>query len=109
MQKDYTKDEQNVRYNLRQFNKALKNSAANVKVRLGEFCIFIDDQKYMWANGELLASNSKELSFLQNLVAANKLKYTVKLNQKSGTTVANANVERTTRAGPSSSSVLPPK
>ncbi|XP_065368766.1 uncharacterized protein LOC135961198 [Calliphora vicina] len=39
IKKDYTEEEQNVRFNLRQISKKINNSNKTIKVRMREFCI----------------------------------------------------------------------
>ena len=48
IQEDYRSEEQQVRCNLRQLSKNIKDKnliLKSIKVSLGEFCIFIDDGK----------------------------------------------------------------
>lgn len=69
IQKDYTNEEQNVRYNLRQINKAVANPQNNLKVRLGEFCIFINNKRYTWSMGKAVANCNDDAVFLRNLLS----------------------------------------
>ena len=72
VKKDYTKSEQNTKYNLRQLRKALTNADKNIKTRLGEFCIFINDYKYYWSNGKIVAMSNKEAALLSILLKTSK-------------------------------------
>lgn len=69
IQKDYTEDEQNVRYNLRQLSKNISKANDSVKVRLGEFCIFINNNKYTWSNGKVCADSVNDAEYLKNLLS----------------------------------------
>lgn len=69
IQKDYTEEEQNVRYNLRQISKKISKSNSNVKVRLGEFCIYLNNKKYIWSKGKVLANSEMDAQFLNGLLA----------------------------------------
>lgn len=66
--KDYTPDELNTRYNLRRFAKSLAHKN-EYKVRLGEFCVFINDKRYSWSNGNLLASSELDAKILSDILA----------------------------------------
>lgn len=68
IQKDYTKDEQNTRFNLRQLNKKILNLNMNIKVRLGEFCTFINNKKYTWMLGKFIAYSTDDANYLKNLL-----------------------------------------
>lgn len=68
IQKDYTKEEQNTRYNLRQLNKKISNLNLNIKVRLGEFCTFINNKKYSWMPGKFVAYSNEDADYLKNLL-----------------------------------------
>lgn len=69
IQKDYTAVEQMNRYNLRKLSKVLSSSKNNIKVRLGEFCIFVDDIRYTWGDGKILAPSQREADYLNNILA----------------------------------------
>lgn len=66
--KDYTDSEQNVRYNLRQLSKTVTKVRKDAKVRLGEFCIFINDKHYGWTNGKILAHSEIDAKFLGDIL-----------------------------------------
>ena len=70
IQRDYTSGEQNTRHNLRRINKHLKNFNENLKVRLGEFCLFVNDKKFTWSNGKLAAISSDDANYLRNILSA---------------------------------------
>lgn len=69
IQKDYTEEEQNVRYNLRQISKNIAKHDKSIKVRLGEFCIFINNNKYTWSNGKILTNSDNNAEYLSKLLA----------------------------------------
>lgn len=66
--KDYTEVEQNIRYQLRNLSKNLTRANKTLKVRLGEFCIFIDNNKFTWANGKIIASSNNNAEFLRKIL-----------------------------------------
>lgn len=68
IQKDYTDDEQSTRYKLRQLSKTISKTKKDVKVRLGEFCIFINDKKFTWYNGKVMASSVNDSEYLRKLL-----------------------------------------
>lgn len=88
MHKDYTKDEQNIRYNLRKLNKTISNLNMNLKVRLGEFCSYIDNRKYSWALGKIVAYSVDDHEFLIKLLS--KSNYSIDVIVKDNS-VTNAN------------------
>ena len=66
MKKDFTKAELNAKYRLRQLGKALSAANKNTKVRFGEFAIYVNDIKYTWFDGNIVATSNKDaLSLLQ--------------------------------------------
>lgn len=69
IQKDYTKDEQNVRYNLRKLNRNISKLKKNAKVRMGEFCVFINDRKYSWMKGQVAAYNNDDAQYLKSILS----------------------------------------
>lgn len=73
IQKDYTEDEQNVRYNLRQLSKDISKKDSTVKVRLGEFCIYINNYKYTWSKYKIMANTGADAEYLNKLL--NKFNY----------------------------------
>lgn len=89
IQKDYTEGEQNVRYNLRQLSKGISKSKQTVKVRLGEFCIFINNIKYTWSMGKIMANTSADAVFLNNLLTECNYPADVCINEGRQNTVAN--------------------
>lgn len=68
IQKDYTEEEQQVRYNLRQISKNVNEKKKGVKVRLGEFWIFIENKKYSWSKGKIIAYTNDDAAFLNTLL-----------------------------------------
>lgn len=80
--KDYTKEEQNIRYNLRKVIANIAKHNANVKRRLGEFCIYIDDIKYFWSSGKLVANSIADAEFLKGLLSKGKYNVEVFVNDK---------------------------
>lgn len=61
--KDYTEEEQHVRYNLR-----IKEKKKGLKVRLGEFWIFVENKKYSWPKGKIMAYANDDAILLNNLL-----------------------------------------
>lgn len=68
IQKDYTEEEQSTRYNLRMISKSISKKDATIKVRLGEFCIFVENKKYTWSKGNVVAYCSNDADFLLNIL-----------------------------------------
>lgn len=69
IQKDYTEDDQKKRYNLRRISKSISAKKPNIKVRLGEFCVYIDDKKYTWSSGKLNAFSEADSDFLRKILS----------------------------------------
>lgn len=69
IQKDYTEEEQHVRYQLRKLSKNISQCNESVKVRLGEFCIFIDNNKFTWSNGKIVSNSANNAEYLSKLLA----------------------------------------
>lgn len=68
LQKDYTKNEQSTRYNLRQLRKMILTVDKRAKVKVGEFCIFFNDCKFKWSDGKIVASSPKEAELLRRIM-----------------------------------------
>lgn len=68
IQKDYTEEEQNVRYNLRKLSKNITKANESVKVRLGEFCIYINNNKYTLSSGKVYADSANDAKYLKKLL-----------------------------------------
>lgn len=68
IQKDFTEEEQHVRYNLRQLSKKITKGDKSVKVRLGEHCIYINNNKYTWSNGKVYADSANNAEYLKMLL-----------------------------------------
>ena len=67
IQKDFTPQEQKVRYNLRQLSKKIKSKDKTIKVRLGDLCIFVNDKKFTWSNQNIVAFSKQDLETLNKL------------------------------------------
>lgn len=67
--KDYTADERNKRYFLRQIGKNVKKADKNVKIRYGDHRIFINDKAYTYVGDKVIASNKPDAEFLQKMFA----------------------------------------
>ena len=63
IQKDYTPYEQNVRYNLRMLNKKIRDKNKNIKTKLGDFHIIINDKKLAWSNENFIAFTQEDLKY----------------------------------------------
>lgn len=77
IQKDYTKEELNIRYNLRKINKTIAHTRTNLKTRLGDTCIYIENRRYSWSMGKVVAYSRKDADYLISLFAEAKLEYDV--------------------------------
>lgn len=82
IQKDYTDDEQSTRYKLRQISKTITKSKKDVKVRLGEFCIFVNDKKFTWHSGKVMASSENDSQYLRKLLAECECSFEVNFIKK---------------------------
>lgn len=89
--KDYTEDEQFSRYNLRQISKNISKSKKDVKVRLGEFSIFINDKKFNWFNGKVKAQTNNDAEYLRKLFNECGCSYDVVCNDKFSSNKKNTN------------------
>lgn len=92
--KDYTEDDQCSRYNLRQISKVISKSKKDVKVRLGEFAIFINDKKFTWFNGKIKAYSDNDTEYLRKLFDECGCSYDVFCNDES----SNKNINPTTKS-----------
>ena len=50
--------------------KHLNNFNENLKVRVGEFCLFVNDKKFTWSNGKLAAVSNDDTNYLRNVLSA---------------------------------------
>lgn len=69
MQRDYTENEQNVRYKLRCLSKQISNNNKSVRVRLGEFCIYVNHKRYTWGSDKVLANSRVDEEYLKRFLA----------------------------------------
>ncbi|GBP12700.1 hypothetical protein EVAR_70832_1 [Eumeta japonica] len=81
--KDYTNEEQNKRYKLRKLRRSIAACNRSVKVRLGEFCIFVENKKYTCDGNEIIANSNQDAVFLRSLTAEheNPFEIGVRVNQ----------------------------
>lgn len=91
IQKDYTALEQTTRYNLRKVARVVSKIKPNIKVRLGEFCIFVNDIKYTWMDEKILAPTQKDADFLVNILELSNNSYDVFCKQTSNINNINEN------------------
>lgn len=68
IEKDYTVEERDKRYHLRSLSKKISEDKA-VKVRLGDFSLFVNDKPYYWTNGAVMASNEDDALFLREILS----------------------------------------
>lgn len=69
IQKDYTTEEQNVRYNLRKINRNISKHKNNLKIRMGEFCIYINNKKFSWSLDSAVAYSKDDAEYLRILLS----------------------------------------
>lgn len=74
VQKDYTADERNKRFQLRQLGKNITKLGDKIKVRFGEFCIYVNDIQFTWNKGKVEAAKIQDVEFLRGIVT--KAKFT---------------------------------
>lgn len=67
IEKDFTLEERDKRYNLRQASKKLLPVEKEVKVRLGDFVLYVNDKPFSWMGGKMMASNVADAQFLKQL------------------------------------------
>ena len=89
IQKDYTQQEQHVRYNLRQIAKAIRTKNRSINIKHGEFNIYVDNKKYGWFNNNIIAYSDKDSDFLKNLLIDSNCNY--KIIVKDSQTVRQSN------------------
>lgn len=80
VQKDYTIKEQHVRFKLRKFCKDISNVNKNIKVRLGEFCVYVDNKKFSYNNESFIAYSYNDKTFIDKLLNDCKLNYEIIVN-----------------------------
>lgn len=78
--KDYTTDVRNKRFFLRQFGRNIKKADNTLKVRFGDYRIFINDKPFTCSGEHILAFNKADAVFLQNLVDKASLNFTIVVN-----------------------------
>lgn len=81
IQNDYTANEQTVRYNLRKISRSITKQNSKIRVRLGEFCLYIDNKKYSWSDGKIIAYSSEDSEYLGTLLA--QCKYDAEIETRS--------------------------
>lgn len=67
--KDYTADVRNKRYFLRQIGTNVKKVNKHIKVRYGDYRIFIDDKPFSFTGEKIIAVNNSDAEFLKNLMS----------------------------------------
>lgn len=77
LQKDFTKSEQNIRYKLRQITKSIKEKNKTVKIRHGDFCIFLNDMRFTLYNDKISAKNDSDATFLKEILKECNISYEV--------------------------------
>lgn len=83
--RDYTFDERNKRYLLRQLGKTVKNADKNMKIRYGDYSIFINDKPYTYDGDKIIAANKSDAEMLKNVLA--KVGFVCTINVKGHTPV----------------------
>ena len=66
--KDYTAAEQKTRYQLRTVQKVLRQTPNNLKIRLGDLCIYINDKKFVWSEDGLISFKKHDVDFLNDVL-----------------------------------------
>ena len=86
IQKDFTAQEQHIRFKLRQISKIIRDKNSSIKVRLGDLTIFIDDRKFTWNNNKIIAFSGSNVEFLKNIFSQCNINNEIELNLKSNVT-----------------------
>lgn len=68
IEKDWTTEEREKRFQLRSLAKKLGNESS-LKVRLGDFSLFVNDKHFTWQDGKIVASSSDDAQFLGIILA----------------------------------------
>ena len=68
IQKDYTPQEQHVRYHLRQLTKIIRNKNRTISIKQAEFNVYIDNKKFGWFNDNIIAYSENDSDFLCNIL-----------------------------------------
>lgn len=80
IQKDYTAQEQHIRYNLRQISKNIRDKNRSLKVRLGDLTIFVNDKKFNWFNNKVIANSQFDADFLKDIFIKCNISYEIIVN-----------------------------
>ena len=90
IQRDYTPSEQTIRYNLRTLNKKIRDKNRNIKTKIGEFCLYINDKKLAWSNENFIAFSKDDLKYFMELFQKLDLNINIiKSNHKKINTIEN--------------------
>jgi len=65
--RDLTADEKNKKYNLRMLAKKIP-SCDTVKVRAGDFALFVNDKKFIWSNDTIVTSTKEDADMINNIL-----------------------------------------
>lgn len=71
IQRDYTESEQSIRYNMRKLKNEVLNKRINVNVRLAEFSIYINEKRFNWSQGKIIAASECDAAFLKEIIGEN--------------------------------------
>ena len=81
IQKDYTAQEQNARYNLRQICKGIRDKNKLTKIRQGDLSIFVDDMKVTWGlNNKVFVQSSADAERLEKIFNECKISFSIECN-----------------------------
>ena len=81
IQKDYTAQEQNARYNLRQICKGIRDKNKLIKIRQGDLSIFVDDMKVTWGlNNKVFVQSSADAERLEKIFNECKISFSIVCN-----------------------------
>lgn len=81
IQKDYTAQEQNARYNLRQICKGIRDKNKLIKIRQGDLSIFVDDMKVTWGlNNKVFVQSSADAERLEKIFNECKISFSIECN-----------------------------
>ena len=86
IQRDFTAQEQHTRFKLRQISKNLREKNKSLKVRLGDFSMFVNDKKFVWNDNKVIAYSTSDAEFLRNIFIQCNINEDIDINLKSKST-----------------------
>lgn len=92
VQKDYTAEERNKRFHLRQLKNYLKRVSKDTKCMFKNTSLIIDDKRYEWCNGNIVAQNEVDKQSIM-LLLVNNANYNVVVKKTRSATTSNGEIQ----------------